>query len=129
MVPVVGFPGVDSCAHRGAVRVAMMRNNRAMDRGRRERKPDQSNKMPLSWGRTSNRTWKRFRVRVLVFYGDVATAISTANGIEQFTRCGWGAGAMYGIFGPFCRLLKNSRSVSAQGLTGGAFSSQADAPF
>jgi hypothetical protein len=22
-----------------------------------------------------------------------------ANGIEQFTRCGWGAGAMYGIFG------------------------------
>src|ERR1700704_6421210 len=26
-------------------------------------------------------------------------AMSTANGIEQFTRCGWCAGAMYGIFG------------------------------
>jgi hypothetical protein len=36
----------------------------------------------------------------LGFYGNVAMAMSTANGIEQFTRCGWGAGAMYGIFGP-----------------------------
>jgi hypothetical protein len=38
----------------------------------------------------------------LGFYGNVAMAMSTANGIEQFTRCGWGAGAMYGIFR--CRL-------------------------
>jgi hypothetical protein len=35
----------------------------------------------------------------LGFYENGATAMSTANGIEQFTRCGWGAGAMYGIFG------------------------------
>src|SRR5260370_40081374 len=38
----------------------------------------------------------------LGFYENVATAMSTANGIEQFTRCGWCAGAMYGVFR--CRL-------------------------
>src|ERR1700723_3381131 len=61
MVPAVGFSWANSCAC-NEIGSAIRTNNNPTDRERRTSKPDQSNKVPLSWGQNLKENRQRFRV-------------------------------------------------------------------